>query len=99
VNTPVFSLSVASALDIGLAGSLFLIIFDGLLLHPRGQLFHQWVLGESTMKVAPHSVSGRVVKTSIESSWTVLKTTEAPSLRPIQLVCRVRTRSGQSKLV
>ncbi len=48
------------------------------------------------MKVAPHSVSGRVVKTSISSPPSVLKTTLAPSLRPIQLVCMSRILSGQS---
>ena len=48
------------------------------------------------MKVAPHSVSGRVVKIGIGSPASVWKTTSAPSLRPIQLVCSVLTRSGQS---
>jgi hypothetical protein len=38
------------------------------------------------MKVAPHSVSGRVVKTSIAVPASVSNTTRAPSLRPIQLV-------------
>ena len=41
------------------------------------------------MKVTPHSVSGRVVKIGIGSPASVLKTTSAPSLRPIQLVCIV----------
>ncbi len=37
------------------------------------------------MKVAPHSVSGRVVKTGIGVPASVWKRTSAPSLRPIQL--------------
>ncbi len=40
--------------------------------------------------------SGRVVKTSKGSPCSVWKVTIAPSDRPIQLACRVRTRSGQS---
>ena len=49
------------------------------------------------MKVAPNSVSGRVVKTSIDASWpTTGKDTRAPWLRPIQLRCMSLTFSGQS---
>src|SRR5512134_3393954 len=48
------------------------------------------------MKVAPHNVSGRVVKISIGSPASVLKMTEAPSERPIQLVCETLMKSGQS---
>ncbi len=48
------------------------------------------------MKVTPHRVSGRVVKISRGSPASVWKTTCAPSERPIQRDCRVRTRSGQS---
>jgi hypothetical protein len=48
------------------------------------------------MKVAPQIVSGRVVKTSMGSPVSVGKTTFAPSERPIQRLCRVCTRSGQS---
>ena len=41
--------------------------------------------GASTMKVAPHNVSGRVVKTSMLSLRpSIVKTTSAPSERPIQ---------------
>jgi len=48
------------------------------------------------MKVAPHSVSGRVVNTTISSPVSVGKVTSAPSERPIQLVCIVLIASGQS---
>ncbi len=54
------------------------------------------------MKVAPHKVSGRVVKTTMScppspaAPASALNVTSAPSLRPIQLVCNVRMRSGQS---
>src|SRR3990172_9275549 len=48
------------------------------------------------MNVAPHNVSGRVVKISIGSSCSERNRTCAPSLRPIQLVCISRTRAGQS---
>ena len=42
--------------------------------------------GQSTMKVTPKMVSGRVVKISNERlSPSIGKKTEAPSLRPIQL--------------
>ena len=48
------------------------------------------------MKVAPNSVSGRVVNTrSGSSSPSTAKSTNAPSERPIQLRCMARTRSGQ----
>ena len=49
------------------------------------------------MNVAPHSVSGRVVKTTISSSDSVRKVTSAPSDRPIQLACMARIGSGQSR--
>jgi hypothetical protein len=52
--------------------------------------------GASTMKVAPHSVSGRVVKMTSGSPCSVWKATSAPMLRPIQLVCITLTRSGHS---
>ena len=40
------------------------------------------------MYVAPNNVSGRVVKTEISvSEFSTLKTTSAPSDRPIQLRC------------
>jgi hypothetical protein len=50
------------------------------------------------MKVAPNSVSGRVVKTSTWASGSVAtgKRTCAPSDRPIQLRCMALTLSGQS---
>ena len=48
------------------------------------------------MKVAPHRVSGRVVNTSSASPRSVRNATCAPSLRPIQLVCSAKIRSGQS---
>ena len=52
---------------------------------------------EKTKNVTPHSVSGRVVKTSISSPVSsIVKVTRAPSLRPIQLRCIVITRSGHS---
>ena len=56
------------------------------------------------MKVAPKSVSGRVVNTRNSSppawcsSGAVVKTTSAPSDRPIQLVCMSRIGSGHSML-
>ena len=50
-------------------------------------------------KDMPNSVSGRVVKTSTSSCPATgasrAKRTRAPSLRPIQFDCMVRTRSGQ----
>jgi hypothetical protein len=52
------------------------------------------------MKVAPKSVSGRVVNTRISSppGWTssaaTLKAISAPSERPIQLVCMTLMGSG-----
>ena len=53
--------------------------------------------GETTMKVAPKSVSGRVVNTVRGSSSPgTVKSTQAPSERPIQLRCMRRTFSGQS---
>src|SRR5665648_1093641 len=68
--------------------------------------------GASTMKVAPNSVSGRVVKTSIAtvfapsavtpsetvepSATGAWKDTLAPDERPIQLRCISLTGSGQS---
>ncbi len=48
------------------------------------------------MNVAPHSVSGRVVKTSIEAPASVTKVTRAPSERPIQFACMTLIGSGQS---
>ncbi len=52
--------------------------------------------GARTKNVAPKSVSGRVVKTGMSmSSSSIRKTTSAPSERPIQFRCIVRTRSGQ----
>ncbi len=53
--------------------------------------------GARTKKVAPNSVSGRVVKTgkSIPGS-SQRKVTSAPSERPIQLRCIVFTCSGHS---
>ena len=41
--------------------------------------------------MAPQRVSGRVVKISSSSICSVRKTTDAPSERPIQFVCKVRT--------
>ena len=53
--------------------------------------------GASTKKVAPYSVSGRVVKTGMStSSSSTRKRISAPSLRPIQLRWIVIVRSGQS---
>ena len=53
-----------------------------------------------TKNVTPHSVSGRVVKTSTSSPVSAIsKVTLAPSERPIQLRCIVITRSGQSTSV
>ena len=50
--------------------------------------------------MAPKSVSGRVVKTRmfalVASTVDVLKSTNAPSLRPIQFRCISLTGSGQS---
>ena len=50
-------------------------------------------------KLMPKSVSGRVVKTSTSgmpsTGCSSAKRTRAPSLRPIQFACIVRTRSGQ----
>ena len=57
------------------------------------------------MKVAPNSVSGRVVKTRRTSppgwwsSGAIAKSISAPSDRPIQLVCMCRIGSGQSRPV
>ena len=54
------------------------------------------------MNVAPNSVSGRVVNTSSGSppAWcgdgAVSNRIRAPSDRPIQFVCMIRTGSGQS---
>ncbi len=48
------------------------------------------------MKVAPQSVSGRVVNTVMPSPVSVSKVTSAPSDLPIQFVCMATTRSGQS---
>ena len=47
------------------------------------------------MKVAPNSVSGRVVNT-LSGPASVAKCTVAPVERPIQLRCMVLTDSGQS---
>ena len=61
--------------------------------------------GARTMNVAPNSVSGRVVKTRSSSppAWcgdsAVSNTISAPDDRPIQLVCMIRTGSGQSRPV
>ena len=54
--------------------------------------------GASTMYVAPKSVSGRVVNTVMTaSSWpSTVKSTSAPSLRPIQLRCMRLIESVQS---
>ena len=53
--------------------------------------------GASTMYVAPNSVSGRVVKTVMTSSWpSTPKSTDAPVLRPIQLRCICLMESVQS---
>ena len=52
--------------------------------------------GASTMKVAPNSVSGRVVKTRIGSPAVAANSISAPSLRPIQLRCAVAVVSDQS---
>ena len=60
--------------------------------------------GATTMKVAPNSVSGRVVKTSMTSSAPARdpaarvtgKRTDAPVERPIQLRCMILTFSGHS---
>ncbi len=53
--------------------------------------------GATTKNVAPYSVSGRVVKTSMSrSSSSTRKMISAPSLRPIQLRWIVIVRSGQS---
>ncbi len=58
-----------------------------------------WASGASaatTKKVAPNSVSGRVVNTVTGSSRpSMAKWTCAPSERPIQLRCIAITRSGQ----
>ena len=52
------------------------------------------------MKVAPNSVSGRVVKTSMPAASPAAvvtgKVTMAPSDRPIQLRCMILTFSGHS---
>ena len=54
--------------------------------------------GAITMYVAPKRVSQRVVYTSRYSSLpSILKRTEAPSLRPIQFLCIAFTDSGQSR--
>ncbi len=49
-----------------------------------------------TMYVAPNSVSGRVVYTRSLSPVDSVKSTSAPSERPIQLRCCVLTRSMKS---
>src|ERR1035437_9388596 len=58
--------------------------------------------GARTMKVAPNSVSGRVVKTSTAtvvapSAFDAWKDTLAPDERPIDLRCISLTGSGQSR--
>ena len=54
------------------------------------------------MYVAPNSVSGRVVKTSIStgapSFAAAANNADAPVERPIQLRCMVLTFSGQSSM-
>ena len=64
------------------------------------RLFASACSGASTIKVAPWSVSGRVVYTVIFSSLSVYR--ESPPLRrrilPIQSVCIFLTFSGQSSL-
>ncbi len=51
----------------------------------------------NTKNVTPHSVSGRVVKTSTASPVSAISNvTLAPCERPIQLRCIVITRSGHS---
>ena len=52
--------------------------------------------GASTMNVAPNSVSGRVVNTSMGPAPEVNEMV-APSDRPIQLRCMVLMESGQSR--
>ena len=52
--------------------------------------------GASTMNVAPNSVSGRVVNTSIGPAGESNRT-RAPALRPIQLRCIVFSESDQSR--
>ncbi len=53
--------------------------------------------GASTKKVAPNTVSGRVVKTGTSSSSSAIRnSSSAPSERPIQLRWIVFVRSGQS---
>ena len=51
--------------------------------------------GANTRYVAPNSVSGRVVKTSMSES-PAENSTSAPTERPIQLRCMALTLSGQS---
>src|ERR1700733_5772631 len=52
--------------------------------------------GATTMNVAPNSVSGRVVYTSIDPPPTTGNVTRAPVDRPIQLRCITLIGSGQS---
>ncbi len=55
--------------------------------------------GDSTMYVAPYSVSGRVVNTRSSRPATgvaVVNVTSAPSLRPIQFRCIATVDAGQS---
>ena len=66
-----------------------------------GELADQPVLGASTMKVTPWSVSGRVVKTRISSVPSEVgdssaNDASAPSERPIQLRCMSLTCSGHA---
>jgi hypothetical protein len=54
--------------------------------------------GASTKKVAPNSVSARVVNTGMSmSSSSTRKRISAPSDRPIQLRCIASTRSGHTR--
>ena len=85
--------AVSDALDkLGLAGAV-----TGLPLRSAGPGGNSRIAGRAiTMKVAPNTVSGRVVNTSSDLPVSMSNDNRAPSDRPIQLRCIDFTRSGQS---
>ena len=84
------------AVDVLLGGRLTPVLGDGVgVLGAWSATSTNGCSGASTMNVAPNSVSGRVVNTTISPAG-LAKCTHAPGLRPIQLRCIVLIASDQS---
>ena len=97
VNTPVFSPSARRSISDSRAALAMYSRASSSCSVPEIRSCTSGCSGASTQNVMPKMVSGRVVNTSNDATKSLIGIlNRAPADRPIQFLCMVRTRSGQS---